>query len=563
MRTSGWIPDCVFVQDMKGLFTGQGCNVRACRSIFIGILASVASMMACATQPASQGATAATPAVIAALNPALPSIFIAGNSTAARGAGARQQGWGVPFADYFDTAKVNVVNRARGGRSSRTFITEGLWDKLIADVKPGDVVLIEFGHDDAGAINDTSRARGSIPGLGEDSVAIDNLLTKRHEVVYSFGWYMRKMIAETKARGATPIVLSLSVRNVWTSGQVERGSGRYSMWSQQVARAAAVPFIDLTNLVADQFQVMGEERVKAIYEQDHTHFNADGADLHARTVVSALKALRPSPVRAYVSAKGAGVPPDQLVGLGLGWPANRALPNLFLVGNSTVRNGRGDGAGNQWGWGDFIAPWFDTTKINVVNRAVGGLSARTFISQGYWSRVLTLLKPGDFVMVEFGHNDASPVNDTSRARGVLPGIGADFVIIDNLLTKQKGEVVYSFGGYLRKFVNEARAKGATPIINSLTPRKFWKDGKIVRNRDGFADWAERTAHAEHVPFVDLTEIASLKMDTMPPSRVDSLFGDANLHSSAAGAALNAQSIVEGLRSLGNSNPLKLHLRRTP
>ena len=526
-----------------------------------GALALAAVVLTCSTQPAPQQATpAATPG---RLNPALHSIFIAGNSTAARGAGARQQGWGVPFADYFDTTKVNVVNRARGGRSSRTFITEGLWDAIVADLKQGDIVVIEFGHNDAGAINDTSRARGSIPGLGEDSVTIGNLLTKRREVVHSFGWYMRKMIADTKAKGATPIVLSLSVRNIWQGGQVERGSGRYGSWSAEIAKAAGVQFIDLTNLVADQFQLMGEAKVLALYQQDHTHFNAEGADIHARTVVSALKALRPSPVRAFLSTKGAAVPPDPLVGLGLTWPVNRALPTLFLVGNSTVRNGRGDGAGGQWGWGDYIAPLFDTTRVNVLNRAVGGLSARTYISQGHWSRVLAQLRPGDFVMVEFGHNDASAVNDTSRARGVLPGIGRDSVVIDNLLTKQKGEVVYSFGGYLRTFVDEARAKGATPIINSLTPRKFWKDGRIVRNRNSFADWAEAVARAEHVPFVNLTEIASLAMDTMPPSRVDSLFGDATLHSSAAGAALNARSVVAGLSVLGGDNPLKPYLRPTP
>jgi rhamnogalacturonan acetylesterase len=170
------------------------------------------------------------------------------------------------------------------------------------------------------------------------------------------------------------------------------------------------------------------------------------------------------------------------------------------------------------------------------------------------------VKPGDFVMVEFGHNDASPVNDTLRARGVLRGIGRDSVVVDNPSTKQKGEVVYSFGEYLRKFVRETRARGATPIINSLTPRKFWKDGRIVRNRDGFADWAEQVARAEGVAFVNLTEIASAKMDTMPPTRVDSLFGDANLHSSARGAEVNARAVVEGLRSLGAANPLREYLR---
>src|SRR5690242_2923509 len=67
------------------------------------------------------------PSAKVALNPALPSLFIAGDSTAARGAGEAQQGWAVPFASYFDSEKVNVVNCARGGRSSRTFVTEGLW----------------------------------------------------------------------------------------------------------------------------------------------------------------------------------------------------------------------------------------------------------------------------------------------------------------------------------------------------------------------------------------------------------------------------------------------------
>jgi lysophospholipase L1-like esterase len=533
--------------------------VSGARPIVVALLAGLAGTLGC-TRTATQSAVPAEATAQSVPNPARPSLFIAGNSTAARGAGERQQGWGVPFAAYFDTTKANVVNRARGGRSSRTFVSEGLWERLVADLKPGDVVLIEFGHNDGGAVNDTLRARGSLPGLGDDSVAIDNLITKRHEVVHTFGWYMRKMIAETKAKGATPIVLSLSVRNLWKDGQIERGSGRYGEWSAQLARAAGVRFIDLTNLVADSLQRLGPERTKAMYVQDYVHFNAEGADLHARTVVSALKALRPSPVRTWLSAKGDSVRPDPLVGLGLAWPADRMRPTLFLVGNSTVRNGRGDGAGGQWGWGDFIAPSFDTTRINVLNRAVGGLSARTFISQGYWDRVLALVKPGDFVMVEFGHNDASPVNDTLRARGVLRGTGRDSLVIDNLITKQKGEVVYSFGEYLRKFVRETRARGATPIINSLTPRKFWENGRIRRTRDSFADWAAQVAREESVPFVNLTELASQKMDTMPPARVDSLFGDANLHSSARGAELNAAAVVEGLRALGERNPLRPYLR---
>lgn len=106
-------------------------------------------------------------------------------------------------------------------------------------------------------------------------------------------------------------------------------------------------------------------------------------------------------------------------------PANSELPSLYLIGDSTVRNGSGDGANGQWGWGSVLSPYFDTNKINVVNRALGGRSSRTYLTQGYWEEQMELLKEGDVVLIQFGHNDASPINDTSRARGVLDGIGEE------------------------------------------------------------------------------------------------------------------------------------------
>jgi lysophospholipase L1-like esterase len=244
----------------------------------------------------------------------LPTIWVAGDSTAAVGAGEAQQGWAVPFAAYFDPQKVNVVNRARGGRSSRTFVTEGLWDKLLNGVKPGDIVLIQFGHNDAGALNNEPppplRARGTIPGLGEETREIDNVLTGKHEVVHTFGWYMRRMVDDTKSKGAVPIVMSLTVRDIWKDGKVERGSGHYGAWSEEISRVAAISFVDLTKIMADRFDAMGSDKVHLLYPKDHTHFNAAGADLHAAGVVSGLKGLHGSLVGGYLSAKGAAVMPE-------------------------------------------------------------------------------------------------------------------------------------------------------------------------------------------------------------------------------------------------------------
>ena len=492
------------------------------------------------------------PPRVAPINTNLPTIFVAGDSTAARGAGEAQQGWAVPFADYFDRTKVNVINRARGGRSSRTFVTEGLWDQLLKDVKAGDVVLIQFGHNDAGAVNDTSRARGSLRGTGVETEEIDNLITKKHEVVHTFGWYINKMIVDTKAKGATPIVLSLTVRDVWKDGKIERGSGRYGQWSAEVAKTNQVQFIDLTTLAADKFDALGQEKVHTLYPRDHTHFNAIGADMHAALVVSGLKGLRANPVRKLFSAKGEAVEADRFGALNLPRPMNAALPSLFLIGDSTVRNGHGDGSNGQWGWGDYVGKYFDAEKLNVVNRAIGGTSSRTYYT-GQWPHVLAMVRKGDFVMLQFGHNDnGSP----ATGRTSINGVGEETI---EVTTNNQHEVVFTFGGYLRKYIAEIRAKGATPIVCSLVPRKIWKDGKIARNKESHAGWAEQVAKTEGVAFVDLNGLIAQRYDELGREKVEPLFADEHTHTSAAGAELNAQCVVAGLKAL-KENPLAPFLR---
>jgi lysophospholipase L1-like esterase len=234
-------------------------------------------------------------------------------------------------------------------------------------------------------------------------------------------------------------------------------------------------------------------------------------------------------------------------------PANPNLPTLFIIGDSTVRNGQGDGSNGQWGWGDILPGYFDAAKINVVNWALGGRSSRTFITEGHWDRLLTLLKRGDFVLMQFGHNDSGAVNDTSRARGSIKGTGSESEEIDNLLTK-KHETVHTYGWYMRKYIDDTKAKGATPIVCSLVPRKIWKDGKIQRNSGDYAGWAAETARAEHVPFIDLNEIIAARYDDMGPQKVDPLFGDEHTHTTRAGAELNAECVIAGLKNLPG-NPL--------
>src|SRR5580658_719421 len=494
-------------------------------------------------------------AMVASGQSVLPTVYVIGDSTANN---ADHRGWADPFASYFDAAKVNVVNRARGGRSSRTFVTEGLWEKVRNELKPGDFVLIQFGHND-GSAPDQDRARGSLPGLGDESKEF-SMPDGKKETVYTFGWYMRKFIAEAKAKGATPIVLSLTVRNIWQGATVERGPGEYSKWSADIAKAQGVAFLDVTNAIADAYEKLGPEKVKEFFPEDHTHTNPAAADLNASLVVAAMKGQKLA-LANYLSAKGQAVEAypqtlaPQLAKIVLPVPANPNVPTLFLIGDSTVRNGRADGANGQWGWGEPIVAFFDAAKINVVNRAVGGLSSRTYFT-AYWEQTLALVKPGDYVMMQFGHNDGGPLDDAARARGTLRGAGDESKEIDNPITKTH-EVVHSYGWYLKKFIADARAKGATPILCTLIPRKTWKDGKITRDGGTYAGWARQVAISEKTPLVDLNEIIARQYDALGPGKVEPLFGDPHTHTSLAGAELNARSVIAGLKGL-ETDPLAMY-----
>jgi lysophospholipase L1-like esterase len=226
---------------------------------------------------------------------------------------------------------------------------------------------------------------------------------------------------------------------------------------------------------------------------------------------------------------------------------NRQLPMLFIVGDSTVHNPQK----TERGWGDVIGKNFDANKIRVENHALGGRSSRTFITQGWWQKVLDAAKPGDFVLLQMGHNDGGPLDDTNRARGTIRGLGDDSKDIFNPITKQN-ETVHTYGWYLRKYISDAHAKGMTIIICSPVPhvpKETVKAGDVEKS--DYVKFSEAVAGAEKVPFIHLNKITMSHYDGMTPKEVkEKYFTPADgTHSSFAGAELNAQSVIEGLKEL--------------
>lgn len=227
-------------------------------------------------------------------------------------------------------------------------------------------------------------------------------------------------------------------------------------------------------------------------------------------------------------------------------PSTKHKPVLYIIGDSTVRNGDGTGRNGQVGWGTVMDTYFDTSRISVRNLAIGGRSSRTFITDGRWDQILVTLTKGDFVLIQFGHNDAGPLNDTARARGTLRGTGEDSVSIYNPIRKMQ-ETVHSYGWYLRKYVMEAKAKGAIPIICSPVPRATWKEGRIVRSE--YTDWAREVAERNGAFFIDLQERIALRYEALDSTRVKRFFPADHTHTNQEGAELNAAEVVKGLQSI--------------
>jgi len=237
-----------------------------------------------------------------------------------------------------------------------------------------------------------------------------------------------------------------------------------------------------------------------------------------------------------------------LASVALAFTGIKHKPVLFIIGDSTVKNGDGSGKNGQVGWGSIIDPFFDTSKISIRNQAIGGRSSRTFISDGRWDKILAVLQKGDYVIMQFGHNDASPLDDTARARGTIKGTGEDSIEIYNPLKKQK-EIVHSYGWYMRKYVKEAKAKGAVAIVCSPVPRNNWKEGRVTRIADSYGGWARQVADQNGAAFIDLNEMIATEYEKMDTSQVNRFFPADHTHTNHEGAELNAKQVVKGIEQL--------------
>lgn len=479
-----------------------------------------------------------------------PVLFLVGNSTmrnGTKGDGSNGQwGWGFYASKYFNANKISVENQALGGMSTRTFYNK-LWPMVRTALKPGDWVIISIGHNDNGPYNE-GRARAVIPGVGNDSLNVTIKETGEKETVYTYGGYLRKYIAECRAKGANPILMSLTPRDAYDekTGKIVRKP--QTEWAAYVAAEEGVPFVDLNEISGAKLDGFSKWKEKYHFFGDHIHTSAWGAEMNARSAAEGIAA-----------SNNPDLKPLQNMLMGVELPVvdvkrEKGKPVVFITGDSTVKNKDKD-KDDMWGWGSQAGTIFDAKKVTWVNEAMAGRSTRSYIREGRWEKIYNTLQPGDFVLLQFGHNDICPIND-KKERGVIPGT-ADTCHVYKMEKDGRFEVVYSFGWYLKKMIDDCREKGATPILVSLTPRNEWPNGKIERRNGSYGKWYREIVAETGVDFLDLHNISADFLDKKFASKSEEkskkaaskYFKKDHTHTSLIGARMNAQSIAKGLRAI--------------
>lgn len=208
-------------------------------------------------------------------------VFLIGDSTMSikEKKAYPETGWGMPFALFFDSTVV-VDNRAKNGRSTRTFISENRWQPVVDQLKEGDYVFIQFGH------NDESKEK-----------------TDRYTTPEQYKINLTKFIDESRAKKANPILLTPVSRRRFKDGVAQESHAEYSPLVHEVAKLKVVPLIDLDKLSLELLKKYGEEKSKLLFLQlepgehpnypegknDNTHFNELGARLMAQLVLAEIK----------------------------------------------------------------------------------------------------------------------------------------------------------------------------------------------------------------------------------------------------------------------------------
>lgn len=209
-------------------------------------------------------------------------------------------GWGGEIPAFINTT---VVNRAVGGRSARSFTVEGKFKEVLGLVTAGDIVVVEFGHNDGGSLKPVDNGRTACPGAGSETC--NSTYLGASVIVKTFPTYLTEAGKAFAAKGAEVVFSSMTPNNIWEDGTGAYTPSRFTDYARQSAKAVGngSTFVDHGLYTAKAFQALGATKVNAIYPQDHTHTNQAGAVIVAEAFAQAVACAKDPNLLPFMNSK--------------------------------------------------------------------------------------------------------------------------------------------------------------------------------------------------------------------------------------------------------------------
>jgi lysophospholipase L1-like esterase len=367
------------------------------------------------------------------------------------------------------TPKADCINMAKGGASTKTFREQGLWERSL-QTKP-DYMLIQFGHNDM-------ESKDHNP---------------RQTTMAEYEANLRRYIDEARAAGIKPVfVTPLTRRYFEADGKIHSDLTAHSETMKKVAAEMKVPLIDLQRDSIAYLDKVGEQEgnTLAITKKDDdgktifdkTHLNWKGSYIFGRIVAVDMGKAVPA-LAKYVKPQAATLPPEGVKAMNV---INGGPVKIVLVGDSTV-NAEG-------GWGKGFCALM-TPNVTCINDALNGRSSRSFIDEGAWAKALA--DKGDYYLIQFGHND-------------MKGKGPE----------RETDPETTYAANIRRYIRDARAIGAVPIVVTSLSRRNYKDGVLVQDLKDYSAAAKRVGMEENVTVIDLNAMSTKLLEGMTQEQAD-------------------------------------------
>lgn len=465
-------------------------------------------------------------------------IFLAGDSTVKTyGIERSTGGWGEYIDRYFDGSKVEIINKAEGGRSSRSFINQGRLDEIAEEIRPGDYLFIQFGHNDSSDDEKyleerycpigTPDADGIYPVTPGTKVKTpDDLLALDTSYMYSdtyysydcggtYKWYLKQFIDTAREKGAFPVLVTPVTRMYYNDKGVIRPhhdddtstDNAYVRAMKQLGAEENVPVLDLFGKTVSYYNEVGENKasllhdVKADGNIDKTHHSKYGAFTVAGFLAELIKSSDIE-LKSFLKTPSETVSSDE----GL------KKANVFILGDSTACIYESDPthAIPRGGWGMYLGDYM-ADSLNVQDLALSGRSSKSFTQEDNYQKFLDNVKTGDYVLIQFGHNDRKDSTEEDK---------------ENRWTNASGskEMPGSFKYYLNNYyIKPAQEAGAFPILLTPVSELVFENGKIADTHGAYDDAVRELAAETETPLIDMTKLTANLYESMGEELSKNLF----------------------------------------